>query len=54
MGMDVCVTLERPGFRVKKRMVMPGRVGKRHVIKKEEAIELARKRLGVSIMESGD
>jgi large subunit ribosomal protein L5 len=54
MGMDVCVTLERPGFRVKKRMVMPGRVGKRHVIKKEEAIEFARKRLGVSIMESGD
>jgi large subunit ribosomal protein L5 len=39
-GMDVCVTLERPGFRVKrKRMGSP--ISKSHMIKPEEAMEWA-------------
>ena len=38
MGMDVCVTLERPGFRVKRKR-MGDKVGKNHHIKSEEAIE---------------
>jgi large subunit ribosomal protein L5 len=49
MGMDVAVTLERPGYRVKKRRLRPRKVGKAHIIKKEEAIEWARKNLGVTI-----
>jgi len=49
LGMDVAVTLERPGFRVKKRKIRPGRIGHSHLITKEEAMEWARKNLNVTI-----
>ncbi len=49
LGMDVAVTLERPGFRVRKRKLRPGKIGSSHIIKKEEAIEWARKNLNVII-----
>ena len=49
MGFDVCVTLERPGFRVKKRSVRPGRIGKSHRITPEEAMEWAKKKLGAEV-----
>ncbi len=51
MGMDVCVTLERPGFRVKKRKIKPKRVGGKHRITREEAQEWAKKEFGVKISE---
>lgn len=38
MGLEVCVTLERPGFRVKKRKFQKKRVGNKHLISKEDAI----------------
>lgn len=37
-GMDVCVTLERPGFRVKRKK-FPGKIGKKHLIHPEETME---------------
>jgi len=51
MGMDVCVTLERPGFRIKKRRMKPRKVGKKHRIQKEEAIGWASKKLGMTVSE---
>ncbi|MFH1399362.1 MAG: 50S ribosomal protein L5 [Candidatus Woesearchaeota archaeon] len=39
LGLDVCVTLERPGFRVKRRKLLRGELSKNHVISKEEAID---------------
>jgi large subunit ribosomal protein L5 len=54
LGMDVAVTLERPGFRVRKRRLRPGKIGKAHLIKKGEAIEWARKMLGVDVTKEGD
>src|SRR4030042_439561 len=50
LGMDVAVTLEKPGFRERKRKLRPGRIGISHLIKKEEAIEWARKNLGIEIV----
>ena len=50
VGMDVAVTLERPGFRGRKRMIRPGKIGKSHLIKKEEAIQWAKNNLGIEIM----
>src|SRR3989338_514840 len=38
MGLEAAVTLERPGFRVKKRKLHPVPVGKKQRISKEEAI----------------
>lgn len=48
LGMDVCVTLERPGFRVKRKR-MGGKVGKNHLIKPEESMDWVSKNYGVEI-----
>ncbi len=48
MGLEAAVTLERPGYRVKKRTQKPAKVGKSHQITKEEAIEFVRG-LGVEV-----
>lgn len=38
IGLEACVTLERPGFRIKKRNLCKGKIAKGHQIKKEDAI----------------
>jgi len=49
IGMDVSVTLERPGFRVKKRKNKKSKIGKKHLITKHESIEWLKKNFGVKI-----
>ncbi|MBW2979106.1 50S ribosomal protein L5 [Candidatus Woesearchaeota archaeon] len=49
IGLEVAVTLERRGFRVKRRKLRKRRIGKRHRITKEETIAFAEKELGVRI-----
>lgn len=49
VGFDVCVTLERPGFRVKRRRKKPSKVGKKHLITKEQTIEWIEKQ-GVEVV----
>ena len=49
LGMDIAVTLERPGYRIKRRMFKTKKVGKKHQIKREEAIEFAKKEWGLKI-----
>ena len=39
MGLEVCITLERPGFRIKKRRIMPRKIPRRHRVSRQEAIE---------------
>lgn len=51
IGLDVAVTLRRPGFRVKSRRIRPGKVGKSHRIKPEEAMEWAKKNLEIEVSE---
>jgi len=51
VGMDVCVTLERPGFRIKKRRIKPRKVGKKHRISKEEAMAWAGRALNIKVTE---
>ena len=51
-GLDVCVTLERPGYRVKRRSKRKTSVGKRHLITKQEAIEWVKKKFNVQIIEN--
>ncbi|MBI2665585.1 50S ribosomal protein L5 [Candidatus Woesearchaeota archaeon] len=48
IGLEVAVTLERPGFRIKLRKIKPQKLGKKHQITKEEAITFARS-LGVEV-----
>jgi large subunit ribosomal protein L5 len=54
LGMDICVTLYRPGYRVRKRKLRPGKVGEAQLIKKEEAMEWARKNLGIEVIVKGE
>jgi large subunit ribosomal protein L5 len=48
MGLEVAVTLERPGYRIKTRKVKSTRVGKKHQLTKDDALAFARN-LGVEI-----
>jgi large subunit ribosomal protein L5 len=48
-GMDVVGTLERPGFRVKRRRIRPSRIGKSHRISKDEAIRFVTERFGIEV-----
>src|SRR3989344_1721743 len=49
MGLEVYVTLVRPGFRIRKKRIRPSPVGKKHRITKEEAIEFIKKEFNVKI-----
>jgi len=51
-GMDVIGTLERPGYRIKRRRIRPAKVGKKHRISREEAIKFLTETFRVQIKES--
>ncbi len=51
IGLDVAVTLTRPGFRVSRRRLRPGKVGKKHRITPEEAMEWAKREFKVNVTE---
>ena len=48
-GMDVCVSLSRPGWRVKKRRRGRSNIGSRHTLTPEEAMVFVKDELGVEI-----
>lgn len=50
VGFDVMATMERPGYRVKRRRIRRSRVGKRHLITKQEAIGYVRRSFGTEIV----
>lgn len=49
-GMDICIMLERPGYRVMRRRVKRVGVPRRHRVKREEAIEFLKRELGVTVV----
>tara|TARA_Y100000310_G_C20593954_1_gene769538 strand:- start:65 stop:631 length:567 start_codon:yes stop_codon:yes gene_type:complete len=49
MGLEVAVTLERPGFRIKKRKIKSQKVGKHHQITKDDAIQFIRTKFNTTI-----
>ena len=53
IGLDVSVTLERPGFRIKRRRIKKSRIGKKHLITKDETIQWLKKNFGVRIVGGG-
>jgi large subunit ribosomal protein L5 len=38
-GMNVSVTFEKPGYRIKKRKIQKKKIPKRHIVKKEETMK---------------
>jgi large subunit ribosomal protein L5 len=49
LGMNVSVVLERPGFRVARRIRRTSRVGKAHLISRDEAIQFFKDTFGVTL-----
>ena len=48
-GMDIMGTLERPGFRIKRRRIRPTPIGKSHRISKDEATKFVSETFGIQI-----
>ncbi|MFH0954933.1 MAG: 50S ribosomal protein L5 [Candidatus Micrarchaeota archaeon] len=50
-GFDVLVTLERPGYRIKRRKLKPAGIGKKHAIAKQDAMDFLSGQFGVKFEE---
>lgn len=49
MGFEVCVTLERAGFRIKRRSVKKRKIPSRHKISKNDSIEFMKQKFNVNV-----
>lgn len=51
LGLDVAVTLERAGFRIKRRRIQQRKIPAKHRINKEDAMNWVKNNFGVEIIE---
>jgi large subunit ribosomal protein L5 len=49
-GMDICVSLNRPGYRVKNRRKRKAQIGAKHILTPQEAMIFVKDSLGVEIV----
>jgi large subunit ribosomal protein L5 len=49
-GMDVCVSVNRPGYRVKTRRKQKSHIGAKHLLTPDESVAYIRQALGVEIV----
>jgi len=49
MGLDVSVTLQRPGYSIKRRAYQKKEIGKKHLISKEDTIKFMQEKFKISI-----
>jgi len=50
LGMDVCVNLSRPGYRVARKRIKTSKIGRKHLITKEEAINFIKEKYKVEVL----
>jgi large subunit ribosomal protein L5 len=50
-GMDVCITMKKPGYRIKQRRIQQRKIPTRHKVKKEEAMAYISKTFNVEVIE---
>lgn len=50
-GMDVCITIERPGYSIKRRKTHNTKPSKRHLVTRDDSIEFLKSIYGVSVEE---
>ena len=50
-GMDICITMKKPGYRVKRRRIASRRVPQRHRVKKEETKKFFSETFKVEVIE---
>ncbi len=51
MGLQVSITLERPGFRIKKRKISKRRISRHHAITRQDAISFMKQSFGIKLKE---
>jgi large subunit ribosomal protein L5 len=51
IGLEVCVTLERPGYRIKRRRIEQKKIPRRHLVTREEAMDYMKKNFNVTVGE---
>lgn len=51
IGFQVCIKLQRPGFSIQKKSIGRKKVGKKHLIKSEDAIEFMKKQYGLEVQD---
>ncbi len=51
VGLDVNVTLSRPGYRVMRRKIAPCRVSSRHLVTRKDGIEFTKAKFGLEVVE---
>jgi len=49
IGLEVCLTLERNGFRIKRRRIYKKKVPKKHMITKQESIDFMKKEFNIEL-----
>jgi len=49
IGLEVAVTLKRPGFRIKNRKIKPKQIDKHHKISKQEAIDYMKNEFKINV-----
>jgi large subunit ribosomal protein L5 len=51
IGLEVCVTLERPGYRIKRRRMRQKKIPRSHMLTREESMEFMKKTFNVTVGE---
>ncbi len=51
MGLEICISLEKPGFRIKRRATKKAKIGNKHKIGKEDALDFMKNKFGIKIEE---
>lgn len=51
MGLEVCITMEKPGYRIKRRRIMRRKIHRKHAVTKEETMEFLKKNFNVEFGE---
>lgn len=51
MGLQICITLARPGFRIKSRRIKRSRISKNHMITKQDAMRFMESKFNAKIGE---
>lgn len=49
IGLEACLTLEKRGYRIKHRKIMPKKLPRKHTVTKPEAIEFIKKQFNTNI-----
>ena len=52
MGLEVCITLERPGYRIKRRKLLTRKIPSRHRITKKESVDFMTASFNTKVEES--